>query len=498
MTGKPLGNALEHGDRVSSVDFGPDGTKLATGSVDGIGRIWDVATGKPLGDALQHGGEVFAVAFHPDGTKLATASRDRTAQIWDVATGTPLGDAIEHGERVRFVAFSADGTKLATASDDGTARIWDVTTGRQLGEFIQAGGQLTAVAFRPEGTKLATASKDGTTLWDIPRQLDESAAHLNLWVELMTGAELDDTGVLRSFSAELALRKREALERAGGSPRSWLKALERRRKLIRSSPQTEKSNPRYVTWSLMAKLRKIAVMDPTFLLRRRMDSSAKQSDWEKAAADLRRLIKLEPRNQWHWYVLSPILQHLGQQEEYRAHCRKMLQRFGDSQAPSVLEQVVKACSIAPDAVEDKERLGKIAQRAVKLAAVDAPGFAWIALSRGLADYRASNYRDSIKWLKQSLSAGPRIPYLEVSARLTLAMVHARLRDRELAQSELAAAKLVMDSSFRKPDAGQLGDAWHDLLICWILRAEAEKVVADLTREPAAKESSDKSQADVNK
>jgi serine/threonine-protein kinase len=216
---------------------------------------------------------------------------------------------------------------------------------------------------------------------------------------------------------------------------------------------------------------------------RRADSYAKQSMWDEAAADLRRLIELDPDNQWNWFVLSPILQHLDP-EQYREHCRKMLELFGDSQEPSVLEQVVKACSIAPDAVEDKQRLLQMAQRAVETTTADTPGFCWIALSRGLAAYRAGKDRDSIEWLHQSLNAPEKTAYLEAIVGLTLAMAHARLGEKELARLELAKAQRAMDSSFRKPDAGRLGDGWQDLLICWKLRAEAETVIAELTKDAA--------------
>jgi hypothetical protein len=190
---------------------------------------------------------------------------------------------------------------------------------------------------------------------------------------------------------------------------------------------------------------------------------------------LQRLIEVEPGNSRYWYMLSPILLHLGDEEGYRMHCRRMLDAFGDSPNPHALQDVVAAYSIGPDAVNDKLRIGQVAARWLK-----AKNLAiWPKYLRGLVEYRQGNDREAVKWLNESLKTDGKLPYLAVPARLALAMSHAQLSEIEQARFQLAVAQKTMDSYLRKPDAGELGAAWSGLLICWILRAEAEKVVAEL-------------------
>src|SRR5262249_26022113 len=63
-----------HESSVLGVAFSPDGTRLATGSRDGVAKVWDVATGRELRTFQeQKGGFVRKLAFSPDGTRLATA-----------------------------------------------------------------------------------------------------------------------------------------------------------------------------------------------------------------------------------------------------------------------------------------------------------------------------------------------------------------------------------------------------------------------------------------
>ena len=119
---------------MSGVVFSPDGSRIATSTLGGEVRLWDVTTGRacggPLRDELKN--ETWfsgSLAFSPDSKLLAGWSPNGQVGLWDCATGKPHGPRLSHADFVIHVAFSPDGTTLATGSRDATARLWDVKTG---------------------------------------------------------------------------------------------------------------------------------------------------------------------------------------------------------------------------------------------------------------------------------------------------------------------------------------------------------------------------------
>jgi predicted NACHT family NTPase len=105
-----------HTNTVNGVAFSPDGTRLATASLDNTAKVWDAASGQEVFTLAGHTAEVLGIAFSPDGTRLATASTDQTGKVWDAASGQEVLTLAGHTNRVSSVAFSPDGRRLASAS----------------------------------------------------------------------------------------------------------------------------------------------------------------------------------------------------------------------------------------------------------------------------------------------------------------------------------------------------------------------------------------------
>jgi WD40 repeat protein len=237
VSGKQRRTLGEHGYWVSSVAFSPDGTKLATASVDKTARLWDLESGKSAGGPFVHNEAVNFVAFSMDGTKLATASLDKTACLWDLGSGKRLGRPLEHQGEVYAVSFSPDGTMLATASADKSARLWDVATGKPLGPPLEHKECVNSAVFSPDGKTLATGSTNvserwistAVQLWRIDSTPTESAEHWVVWASTLTGLVAEPGGTTRVLTPTELADCHARLRRLGGTPKSFLEAVARRR-----------------------------------------------------------------------------------------------------------------------------------------------------------------------------------------------------------------------------------------------------------------------------
>ncbi|MBD2317260.1 AAA-like domain-containing protein [Phormidium tenue] len=179
-------------DDIYEGNFSPDGTKIATPSIDGIVRIWDIQ-GNLIVELKGHSAAVRgeAINFSSDSSKIVITDERNTARVWDIQ-GNLLAELKGHTDMVWRGNFSPDGSKVVTASFDKTARIWDLQ-GNQLAELKGHSGSLWSAYFSHDGSKIVTASDDKTArIWDLQgNQLAQLKGHTDY---LRGGAKFSPDG----------------------------------------------------------------------------------------------------------------------------------------------------------------------------------------------------------------------------------------------------------------------------------------------------------------
>jgi WD40 repeat protein/tRNA A-37 threonylcarbamoyl transferase component Bud32 len=156
-----------HADRVRSVAWSPDGSKIVSASDDKTAQVWGAATGDHLFTYSGHADRVNAVAWSPDGKLIASAGSDSTVQVWEADAGIYLFTYSGHSDRVNAVAWSPDGNLIASGGDDKTVQVWEAATGHHLFTYRSHSDWVRALAWSPDGKRIASGGDDSTVhVWE--------------------------------------------------------------------------------------------------------------------------------------------------------------------------------------------------------------------------------------------------------------------------------------------------------------------------------------------
>lgn len=166
---EPLATLEGHTGRVLSVAFSPDGSLVASGSVDNTMRLWRTQPASLLRTMLGHPFPVLTLAFSPNGAQLASGSQDGLVRLWRVSDGAAIRTLTGHSGRVLSLAFAPNGLSLASCGEDFTIRLWRIADGRSLLLLDEGMTALAGISFSPDGRRLAFGESTGMLrVWNIP------------------------------------------------------------------------------------------------------------------------------------------------------------------------------------------------------------------------------------------------------------------------------------------------------------------------------------------
>lgn len=158
QTGKPLIPPLQHPEMIESATFNHDGSRVATGTIDGVIRIWDGASGTLLRTLEMREGPVDTVRFSPDSRLIAVSSKRGAVHLWNANTGEHRGRLSGHTDSTASIEFSS-ANQIVTASFDHTARIWNVNPHGSLPISLRKEeSAATTPVISPDGKRLAVFS----------------------------------------------------------------------------------------------------------------------------------------------------------------------------------------------------------------------------------------------------------------------------------------------------------------------------------------------------
>lgn len=153
---------------VTTLEWSSDGELLATGSYDGVARIWR-KDGSIVHTLHGHMGPIFSLKWNKKGTYLLSGSYDKTTIVWNVS-----GNKGEVKQQFHFHKAPAldvdwkDDETFASCSTDKSVLICKVGMTQPLKTFTGHRDEVNGVKWSPSGTLLASCSDDYTAkVWDV-------------------------------------------------------------------------------------------------------------------------------------------------------------------------------------------------------------------------------------------------------------------------------------------------------------------------------------------
>ncbi|CDO69809.1 hypothetical protein BN946_scf184803.g7 [Trametes cinnabarina] len=154
---------------IYSLDFSPDGKRIALGGEYGSIQILDTYTGAQL-QALEGHSKRVNVAFSPTGREILSGSADRMVKLWDVASSACLHTWVEFSGEVHTVAWSPDGVFAAAGATDGTVTLWKVSSLEKTA-VLRHEDRVRDITFSPDYFVVSGSADKTCKIWDLERQV---------------------------------------------------------------------------------------------------------------------------------------------------------------------------------------------------------------------------------------------------------------------------------------------------------------------------------------
>ena len=194
------------------------------------------------------------------------------------------------------------------------------------------------------------------------------------------------------------------------------------------------------------------------------------SEWEKAQADLEKVVASETASHVPHYQHALVCLMLNEARNYRDACAAMARKFGKSDNPMAANFAAWTCALAPDAVDDYGPVLALAAKAVEAC----PDSDQCLNTLGAILYRAGRHEEAIKWLAEldRPVEGPDAK-ADSSPAYTwyfLAIVHKKVGNEEKAREYLEKANQATRESLADKENPPV---WNRRATLELLRKEAE-------------------------
>lgn len=183
---------------------------------------------------------------------------------------------------------------------------------------------------------------------------------------------------------------------------------------------------------------------------------------------------VQAEHRYQRYATSIAWLYLGDEQQYRHHCGKLLTSFENAYRPDIASQLAKACLLRPD-LQDPSDFATVYELTEFASAFESdPNIRWFYATRALAEVRRGNPADALDWnLRCRADAKVANGYMIAFSHGVDALAYLDLGDLEKARDSLAAGRSLLARTREEAMEDNHDGGWVDFLVFQIIEKEAE-------------------------
>ena len=202
---------LKHASEVKVLTTSPKHGKGASGSRDGMVKIFSLRSLKSIRNLQAHRSDISGLAIIDEEQKIVTASFDGTCRLWNLSSYDAEKTLVKQKDRIRSMTTALDGSSVFMGFQTGTIVRVNIENTKEIFEMSGHTDLVSRLSVDPTGQFLASASWDRTIrIWSLEDNTEVAIGQLMTGISSIAWS-LDGTMV---YSADLS-----------GSIVSWMPSL---------------------------------------------------------------------------------------------------------------------------------------------------------------------------------------------------------------------------------------------------------------------------------
>ncbi len=169
---------LKHSSEVKALSLSLKLGKGASGSRDGMVKIFSLRSLKTIRNLQAHGSDICGLAIIDDEQKLVTASYDGTCRLWDLTSYDAEKTLVKQKNRIRSVTTALDGSSVFLGFQKGKISQVNIANTKNRSEFAGHTDIVSRLSVDPTGQYLASVSWDRTIrIWSLEDNTEVATGH---------------------------------------------------------------------------------------------------------------------------------------------------------------------------------------------------------------------------------------------------------------------------------------------------------------------------------